>query len=361
MAFGISENPQLRKLLGWNPLSPPRPRLPGMMSQEDVSMAEEEDLPLGPFSEENAPEIVHVDQQIAAAAKSPTITPAAGSRRKGISIFDAGRAMSQGLFDVAGAVAPVIGSGLHAAAQGASDLFGGPDLPEMSIAHAAGIGGAASAPIMDDAERRRRAAAINEGNRVSTPAAPAAAHPTDAAALTRHETPPRTTVPSAEWRQPYGDEDLNIEKAARLRGEGPSRGGVFQGKTEDVAYLPDSVLEEATNRRMLAEVQRKPGALSGAQEAQLEFGKQQGEIKFAAMDKIIDAERDRRIAEAQAAQAPPERKAAAIKFAMEDADDKKLRNRQIGMAGWPRRQADDLDPFSGEPMTPSYGGVPGGR
>ena len=139
MAFGISENPQLRKLLGWNPLAPQRPRLPGMVAEEDAAMADEEPPPLGPFSEENSPEIVHVDQQMAAAAKSPTITPAAG-RPDRRSIFSAGRGITRGLFDVAGAVAPVIGSGIRSAAQAASDLFGGPDLGDgsMSIAHAAG-------------------------------------------------------------------------------------------------------------------------------------------------------------------------------------------------------------------------------
>ena len=352
MAFGISDNPELRKLLGWNPLAPQRPRLPGMMSQEDVDLADEEEPPLGPFSDENAPEIVHVDQQMAAAAKSPTITPAAGS-----SMFAHGAGVP-GLFgDVARGIGAVVEPTIPYLKAGIPGM-GPVDLGDSSIleiAHAAG-GGAPSAPIMDDAERRRRAAEINDRNRIREGGgvAEAAANPTPAPAR-----PPeaRTTVPLAGSGHDYTNEDLDIEKAARLRGEGPSRGGYMGGqKLEDVAYLPDSVLEEAANRRMLAEVQRKPGALSGPQEAQLEFVRQQGEIKFAAMDKIIDAERDRRIARAQSdPTVPPNRKAAAIEAAHADAEDKKLRNRQIGMAGWPRRQADELDPFTGEPMTPSYG------
>ena len=45
----------------------------------------------------------------------------------------------------------------------------------------------------------------------------------------------------------FGDADL-----ARMREEGPSRGGFYSAKEEDVAYLPDSVYEEAGKRAQLA-------------------------------------------------------------------------------------------------------------
>jgi len=45
----------------------------------------------------------------------------------------------------------------------------------------------------------------------------------------------------------YGDKDL-----ARMQTEGPSRGGFYSAKEEDVAYLPDSVYEEAGKRAQLA-------------------------------------------------------------------------------------------------------------
>jgi len=45
----------------------------------------------------------------------------------------------------------------------------------------------------------------------------------------------------------FGDSDL-----ARMREEGPSRGGFYAAKEDDVAYLPESVYEEAGKRAELA-------------------------------------------------------------------------------------------------------------
>lgn len=370
MAFARpTDDPKVRKLLGLPPLpmseedsAEPDPfaGVRGILPGKETAPAEGASAPWQPadipedsplmrdigersrkaFQTAPDPETVHVDQQLAAASKSPTITPAAGHRAA--------------FTDVPGMIGEM-GSGLLGAL-GSLQPFGG---ASPSIAHAAnpGTGAAPSAHTMDDNERIRRAAEINARNRAGKGEEAAGSNMDEVLGHAPPAAPyARPSIARPGTGHTYGNEDLAIERAA-----GPSRGGFMQPDVKDVAYLPDSVLEEARTRSQLEDVTTPRGQISPSQEQAIAFESRRGEIKFAAMDKIIDEERDRRVAEARAAQASPERKAAAIKFAMEDAAEKKLKNRQIGMAGWPRRQSDEIDPFTGEPMMPSYGGAPGGR
>lgn len=330
MGEGFAVDPRMRRLLGWNP-------------------SQSEDDPLDRNVNFDDPETIHRDQQAAAQAKAP-MTPAAGTdTRKGV--FRVGMGITQGLSDVASAVAPFVGKGIGAVAQTASDLFGGPDIPEMAVAHADGPGAVPSAPVMSDEERIRKARTINERNRVVRPAAAAAAgpEPTQAASGIRHAIP---EVPRPRMGHTYTNADLDLEHAAGA----PARGGFGESRQDPgKGWMPESAIEDAMMSSRLEDIKTPRGQISPSQEQALEFGKRQAGIKYAAMDQIINEERDRRLAEAQASPAPPDRKAAAIRFAHEDAERKKLYARQIGMAGWPRQQ--QFDPVTGEEF--SYGAPPG--
>jgi len=329
-----------------------------MASQEDVNMADEEPPSPGPFSEEHAPaqdpETVHVDQQLAAISKSPTITPAAGiGNRKGI--MRAGYAMAEGLGHAVEAAAPYVGAGLGAVAQGASDLFGGPDLG-MSIAHAAAAGPATFHPqseIPADSPLGRARGGTHP-------------HAIEEAAAARKAPPGSTSYAdevAAQNRQPvarpgtghvYGEADLMREHT-----QGPSRGGYMAPKVEDVAYMPDSVLEEARNRSQLEDITTPRGSISPSQEQAIEFETRKGEIKYAAMEKLIDDDHARIVAQimSDTRAANPAWKATALNKAANEAMQTKLENRRLGMAGWPRGRMG----LEGEYLTEPMPAMPPGR
>lgn len=355
MAFGISENPALRKLLGWNPLAAPKPRLPGMLQEDDL--ADEGEPALGPFSEAHAPaqdpETIHVDQQLASIARSPTITPAAGiGNRKGI--MRASYAMAEGLGNAVETAAPYVGHALGSIAQGASDLFGGPDLG-ISIAHAADpTPGPVNHPQSEVPPGSPLG--LQRDPRGEQHAAEERAHPTDTAAPSRHEPPPRTTVPSAEWHQPYTNEDLNIEHAA-----GPSRGGYGESRqSPKTGWMPASYFRDLARQHAAEDLMpQPPGRLPPSKEEELLFSERQGEIKFAAMERIIDQDHARIVNQIMSdpRAANPAWKATALDKAAKEAMQTKLENRRLGMSGWPRGRMGLEGEYLTEPMMP--GPMPG--
>ncbi len=170
------------------------------------------------------------------------------------------------------------------------------------------------------------------------------------------------TYTNADLERPAGPGVYTNADLNRVHGEEPSRGTFSQSALEDVAYMPESVYEDM-DKRARYEAQREvmlgtkastkyPG-LTKRQEQALVFEDIKNEAQFAAMDRMIDQFVEDQIAEISTSPGSPQEKASGIAAAKAVGRDQKIRNRQIGVLGWPRTawgQPGGIDPFTGEPV-----------
>lgn len=143
----------------------------------------------------------------------------------------------------------------------------------------------------------------------------------------------------------YTNADLDA-----VRERGPQRGGFVFGSEESLPI--EERLDRAIAKRALTDVQAAGGTgLMPSQQRQLEYKRQEGEIRFAAMDKLIDEDAERTIAEGRSMPSvDPAKLRAFIDDVRAEALEKKLWNRRLGVAGWPRSGVDSYDPATGAPL-----------
>jgi len=149
----------------------------------------------------------------------------------------------------------------------------------------------------------------------------------------------------SEMGRTYSNKDID-----RVHRTGAS---VYMPKAEDVAYLPDSVIEEAVRKKAYRELTTPSEELTPEEQHQLRFKGAEADIRFAAMDKILDQEAADAIADINAQALPPAAKAQLVGRVKAKATQQKLWQRRLGMAGWPRNPgALEYDTETGEPLYP---------
>lgn len=142
----------------------------------------------------------------------------------------------------------------------------------------------------------------------------------------------------------YTNADLD-----RVRESGPMRGGYVQGSMESLPL--GEQIAHASGERTLAELKTAGTGLTPSMQRALEYKRQESDIRFKAMDALIDQEAERQLAELQAdPRYSPQQKKLGIDAIKENALQQKLWSRQLGVAGWPRTGVDTYDPATGEPL-----------
>jgi hypothetical protein len=254
-----------------------------------------------------------------------------------------------------GNIPKMLGEGIGAAAQAVGRFTHQLPSARPSIAEAGVVHAADKAPVLPTPTAAGRTPPPARGPNGMT----GAPHPLNA----RGSGASATATPSdsigiadimgpSEMGRGYTNKDLD-----RVHRTGAS---VYAPKLEDVAYLPDSVLEERYKRKELAELNAPEGELTPTQRQALAFETAKGDIRFAAMDKILDQEAADAITDINSQAIPPAKKQALIGRVKAKVTQQKLWQRRLGMAGWPRNPGSmEYDPETGEQLYPQSLAQPG--
>jgi hypothetical protein len=297
----LGYDPRVRRLLGWRSLTAPSEG-PSSMSVRSpsgdwrsVSTNPGDSVGFAvPRDEGPSPDEMHREQQARAGARVPS-TAATSPRLPGWG------GVAQDLSGLLGAGAEAIG-GVEIGHRGAArsriaDLF--PSMPVTHaddglppIARAATAAAAAPSRLPGPAgwspeerstyeefvKSRPPSAGIPGMAGATRSAAPAfrasGALPSAASRGTLDWSWGRDVEIDPETGRPASDSMLTAPMSAGTQVQGrESRGGggFYMPKLEDVAYMPESAIEEAANRRQLAELNAPPGTLTPEQQRQIAF------------------------------------------------------------------------------------------